>query len=88
METEPRAGDPFGPPCASSDVAFGHRTEWQRGFEYKTTSGLEGEEWDPDQPPPGNDWVLNTYAGDFGRSEVVTWYGKTLRKTHWRRWLG
>lgn len=49
------------------------------GWQYYSTTG-EG--------PKGGGWVLNVDAGEGGQSIRTTWYGATLKITHWRRYVG
>lgn len=83
---EPPPGDPDGDyGTLATQLARGMRMEWLTGWEFTTTGALDGEEFDPDLPPPGDGWVLNEYAGDQGHSTKVIAGDREARRVHWRR---
>lgn len=86
VKTIERKGDPDADwQLLSTQIAYAHKIEHQVGWEYRSTCAVGDEPWDPTKPPPGDGWVLNTYAGTDGYSEGVTSYDKPIREAHWCR---
>lgn len=81
--TEP--GDPEGPwEVHRNQVAQGHRDQELWGWKYTTTRPGPGKNWDPDKPPDGKGWVLNTYVGEDGHGSSRG-LPEGTQVSYWRR---
>lgn len=83
---EPPPGDPDGDfDAASTRLARELRMEWSPGWEFKRTSAVVGEPFDPDDPPAGDGWELNGYRGDQGHEIVKDARERDVQVSYWRR---
>jgi hypothetical protein len=86
---EPEPGNPDGNwRLRSTQLARGHRSQSQHGWEYTTTSALDGDPFNMDTPPPGGGWERNAYKGTDGYEVRETASGRDQHVTYWRRQTG
>lgn len=83
---EPPPGDPKGDwRRRGTTLAIGHQIQNLEGWEYTRTAGLEAEGFDPDAPPKGEGWEINTYRGENGYEADRDAKDRPRLTTYWRR---